>query len=42
MAIKGIDNSLVPLNAPTEVYVNILGRKITNGVRLWKIGVISM
>ena len=39
MAIKGIDNSLVPLNAPTKVDVNIRGRKITNGVRLWKIGV---
>jgi phage terminase large subunit GpA-like protein len=39
MAIKGIDNSLVPLNAPTKVDVNFRGRKITNGVRLWKIGV---
>lgn len=39
MAIKGVDNSLVPLNAPTKVDVNIRGRKIANGVRLWKIGV---
>ena len=39
MAIKGIDNSLVPLNAPTKVDVNFRGKKITNGVRLWKIGV---
>ncbi len=39
MASKGIDNSLVPLNAPTRVDVNIRGKKITNGVRLWKIGV---
>lgn len=39
MAIKDVDNSLVPLNAPTKVDVNIRGRKIANGVRLWKIGV---
>ena len=39
MAIKGTDNSLVPLNAPTKVDVNIRGKKITNGVRLWKVGV---
>ena len=39
MAVKGIDNSLMPLNAPTKVDVNIRGRKITNGVRLWKVGV---
>ena len=39
MAVKGTDNSLVPLNAPTKVDVNIRGKKITNGVRLWKVGV---
>jgi len=39
MAIKGVDNSLVPLNSPTKVDVNVRGRKITHGVRLWKIGV---
>lgn len=39
MAVKGVDNSLVPLNAPTKVDVNYRGRKISNGVRLWKVGV---
>ena len=39
MAIKGVDNSLVPLNSPTKVDVNFRGKKIANGVRLWKIGV---
>lgn len=39
MAIKGVDNSLVPLNGPTKVDVNLRGKKITNGIRLWKIGV---
>ena len=39
MAIKGTDNSLVPLNAPTKVDVNIRGKKIQGGVRLWKVGV---
>ncbi len=39
MAVKGIDYSLVPLNAPTKVDVNTKGRKINNGVRLWKVGV---
>jgi phage terminase large subunit GpA-like protein len=39
MAIKGIDNSVMPMNVPTKVDVNFRGRKIGNGVRLWKIGV---
>jgi phage terminase large subunit GpA-like protein len=39
MAIKGIDNSLVPLNAPTKVDVNLRGKKLKSSVRLWKIGV---
>jgi phage terminase large subunit GpA-like protein len=39
MAIKGVDNSLVPLNAPTKVDVNLRGKKLKGGVRLWKIGV---
>ena len=39
MAVKGVDNSLVPLNAPTKVDVNYKGKRISNGVRLWKIGV---
>jgi phage terminase large subunit GpA-like protein len=39
MAIKGVDNSLVPLNAPTKVDVNFRGKKMKGGVRLWKIGV---
>ncbi|GHU14985.1 hypothetical protein FACS189449_12330 [Alphaproteobacteria bacterium] len=39
MAIKGVDNSLVPLNAPTKVDVNFHGRKLKHGIRLWKIGV---
>lgn len=38
MAVKGTDNSLVPLNAPTKVDVNYKGKKIKGGVRLWKIG----
>jgi phage terminase large subunit GpA-like protein len=39
MAIKGVDNSLVPINAPTKVDVNFRGKKLKNSVRLWKIGV---
>lgn len=39
MAIKGIDNSLVPLNAPTKVDINLKGKRIPNSVRLWKVGV---
>jgi len=39
MAVKGVDNSLVSLNAPTKVDVNKHGKKIANGVRLWKVGV---
>ena len=39
MAVKGVDNSLVSLNAPTKVDVNKRGKKIANGVRLWKVGV---
>jgi phage terminase large subunit GpA-like protein len=39
MAIKGIDNSVMPVNAPTKVDVNLRGKKIKSGVRLWKIGV---
>jgi phage terminase large subunit GpA-like protein len=39
MAVKGVDNSLVPLNAPTKVEVNFRGKKMKGGVRLWKIGV---
>ncbi|GHU14533.1 terminase [Alphaproteobacteria bacterium] len=39
MAIKGVDNSPIPLNAPTKVDVNYKGRKLKHGVRLWKIGV---
>lgn len=39
MAIKGTDNSLVPLNSPTKVDINYKGKKISGGVRLWKLGV---
>ena len=39
MAIKGVDNSLVPLNSPTKVDINYKGKKISGGVRLWKVGV---
>jgi phage terminase large subunit GpA-like protein len=39
MAIKGVDNSLVPINAPTKVDVNLRGKKMKSSVRLWKIGV---
>lgn len=39
MAIKGVDNSLMPLNSPTKVDVNYKGKKLSGGVRLWKIGV---
>lgn len=39
MAIKGVDNSMVPLNSPTKVDINRKGHKIANAVRLWKIGV---
>ncbi|GHU12170.1 terminase [Alphaproteobacteria bacterium] len=39
MAIKGVDNSLVPLNAPTKVDVNFQGKKLKHSIRLWKIGV---
>jgi phage terminase large subunit GpA-like protein len=39
MAIKGIDNSLVPINAPTKVDVNLRGKKLKGSVRLWKVGV---
>ena len=39
MAIKGVDNSLVPLNSPTKVDINYKGKKISGGVRLWKLGV---
>jgi phage terminase large subunit GpA-like protein len=39
MAIKGVDNSLVPINAPTKVDINLRGKKMRSSVRLWKIGV---
>lgn len=39
MAVKGVDNSLVPLNSPTKVDINYKGKKISGGVRLWKVGV---
>ncbi|GHU19036.1 terminase [Alphaproteobacteria bacterium] len=39
MAIKGVDNSLVPLNSPTKVDVNFQGKKLKHSIRLWKIGV---
>lgn len=39
MAIKGTDQSIVPLNSPTKVDINFKGKKIIGGVRLWKIGV---
>jgi phage terminase large subunit GpA-like protein len=39
MAIKGVDNSLVPINAPTKVDVNLRGKKLKSSVRLWKVGV---
>jgi len=39
MAIKGVDNSLVPLNSPTKIDINLKGKKISNAVRLWKVGV---
>jgi phage terminase large subunit GpA-like protein len=39
MAIKGVDNSLVPINAPTKVDLNLYGKKLKGSVRLWKIGV---
>jgi phage terminase large subunit GpA-like protein len=39
MAIKGVDNSLVPINAPTKVDLNLRGKKLKGSVRLWKIGV---
>jgi phage terminase large subunit GpA-like protein len=39
MAIKGVDNSPIPLNAPTKVDVNYKGKKLKRGLRLWTIGV---
>jgi phage terminase large subunit GpA-like protein len=39
MAIKGVDNSLVPINTPTKVDLNLRGKKLKSSVRLWKIGV---
>ena len=39
MAIKGIDNSVVPLNTPTRVDINLNGKKTKHAVRLWKVGV---
>jgi phage terminase large subunit GpA-like protein len=39
MAVKGIDNSPIPLNAPKKVDVNYKGQKLRHGVRLWTIGV---
>jgi hypothetical protein len=36
MAIKGVDNSLVPINAPTKVDVNLRGKKMKSSVRLWQ------
>ena len=34
-----MNNSLVPLNSPTKVDINYRGKKISGGVRLWKVGV---
>jgi phage terminase large subunit GpA-like protein len=39
MAVNGVDNSPVPINAPTKVDVNLRGKKMKGSVRLWKIGV---
>ena len=39
MAVKGSAASLVPVNSPNKVDVNIRGKKIKGGVRLWTLGV---
>jgi phage terminase large subunit GpA-like protein len=39
MAVKGVDNSPIPLNAPKKVDVNRKGQKLKHGIRLWTIGV---
>jgi phage terminase large subunit GpA-like protein len=39
MAIKGVDKALVPLGSPSRVEVNIGGRKLSRGVKLWPVGV---
>jgi phage terminase large subunit GpA-like protein len=39
MAVKGTDKMLVPLGSPSRVEVNIGGRKLSRGVKLWPVGV---
>jgi phage terminase large subunit GpA-like protein len=39
MAVKGVDKALVPLGSPSRVEVNIGGRKLSRGVKLWPVGV---
>jgi phage terminase large subunit GpA-like protein len=39
MAVKGVDKALVPLSSPSRVEVNIGGRKLSRGVKLWPVGV---
>jgi phage terminase large subunit GpA-like protein len=39
MAVKGVDKALVPLGSPSRVEVNIGGRKLSRGVKIWPVGV---
>lgn len=39
MAIKGVDKALMPLGAPSRVEVNVGGRKLSRGLKLWPVGV---
>jgi phage terminase large subunit GpA-like protein len=39
MAVKGVDKALVPLGSPSRVEVNIGGKKLSRGVKLWPVGV---
>lgn len=39
MAVKGTDNSVMPLNAPTKVDINYRGKRLKRGIRLWTVGV---
>lgn len=39
IAVKGVDKALTPLGAPTRVEVNVGGRKLARGLKLWPVGV---
>lgn len=39
MAVKGVERAIVPLGSPGKVDVNINGRRLRRGARVWPVGI---